>query len=155
MATGKDIAVEANKSVFNDADLSSIKSMDDALKALGSVTEIEDYNDYGSGFDVIEDKDLLKGVPFVIIEWRFSHSKQFDQEFVSALVMDENDRKSVVNDGSTGIYAQLRAVTDKRIKDNRPYPQAGLICRSGLRRSDYEVEDDKGKTIAATTYYIA
>lgn len=158
MVESTDVAVESNKSTFDDAQLSSIKDMDSALAALGSVTEVEDWADYGSGFDILENKDNLIGVPFVILEWRFTKSKQFDATFVSCVVVDEKNNKHIVNDGSTGICRQLEGVTKMRIERDKAYPQTGLVVRNGLRRSDYKtiVEvDGKQKEIEAATYYLA
>lgn len=150
----KDIVRESNKSTFDDDQLKSITTMDEALAALGSVTDVADWADFGTGFNVLKNKDNLVGVPFVVLEWRFNHSKEFDQEYVAAVVMDEKNNKHILVDGSTGVCAQLRTVTDAKIADGLPYPQAGLIVRNGLTRSDYTKEVD-GKEIAASTYYLA
>lgn len=155
MVKSTDVAVESNKSTFDDSALASITNMDQALAALGSVTDIEDWNDYGTGFDILDNKDRIVGVPFVILEWRFTESKQYGQTFVSAVCVDEKDNKFIVNDGSTGIYSQLRMVTDKRLSEKRAYPQTGLVCRKGLRKSEYTVENEDGKNIEAATYYLA
>lgn len=151
----KEIAKEANKHLFTDADLAGVTDMDTALAMLGSVTDIEDFADYGSGFDILENKDNLIGVPFVVLEWRFTDSQKYSQTFASMVVVDEKNNKYIVNDGSTGICAQLQMVTQQRIDQGKAYPQAALICRKGLRRSDYTVEDSQGKELEASTYYLA
>lgn len=157
---GQDIAVEANKSTFDDAQLATMVTMSEALAALGAVTTAEDWADYGTGFDLLDNKDRLVGVPFVIVEWRFTKSQQYAQTFVSAMIVDEKDNRFILNDGSTGICAQLRSVTDRRIARGDAFPQAGLIVRKGLRRSNYKVagtDKDTGEEVMleASTFYLA
>ena len=156
-----DIQAEANKSVFSDADLRNIKSADDvfALFEGVGVEAVESFADYGSGFTILQNKDKILDTKFAILEWRFTKSAKFDSEFVSFACVTASGEKWIVNDGSTGIYKQLRAITDERISAGRPNPQIALRVDGGLRKSDYEQEyvDENGemKTRKATTYYLA
>ena len=70
---------------------------------------------------------------------------------------------TVVNDGSTGIYAQLRSIEAERVADGTDVIRP-LYCEHGLRRSDYDRKDESGNVIMndktgkperATTFYLA
>lgn len=137
--------------IWDDESLRNISSFSDAMDAALAMGGVEDYNDFGTGFSVV-DKASLIGQAFVILEWRF-HKGDFGV-FVSAAAVTEDGRKVVINDGSTGICQQLLDVTDQRETRGAPNPQANLIVRNGIRASDYTYTDDKGNEIPATTYYL-
>lgn len=105
----------------------------------------------GSPYKVV-DKKALVGVPFMIADIRLYEGKWGVAAAVCALTKD-NDRV-VFNDGSTGVYEQVKYfLTAKKRK-------AGILCPEGLRASNYEKEVRDGMTdeitmIPATTYYIA
>lgn len=136
---------------LDDDELSQVKSFQDALDIGGN----DDWDDYGSGFVVQDNKGILEGVPFKILEWRFNHSTEFDGVFASLAIVTESGDKWIVNDGSTGICRQLIGVTNRRIIDGREPSTAmqGLLVRRGLRVSRYETEVN-GKMIKAETYYL-
>lgn len=119
--------------------------IDSGGELLDSADLIPSYNILGKNKDALVDK------PFLILHWRFNWSDKFNGEFVSALVVTEDGDKFVVNDGSTGICAQLRTVTNQRGK------YGGMLCRKGLTRSTYPLfdEDTGEKKGEGTTYYIA
>jgi len=141
--------------VFTDSILAKITSFDDATAMLDSTgIALESMSDYGTGFSVV-DKAKLVGVPFLILEWRFNSSELNDDGFVSVAAVTKHNDKVIFNDGSSGVLAQLRMVTEQRTERNHPTPQAGLIVQDGLTKSDYTYTDDKGKSIPATTYYLS
>lgn len=146
--TDKGIAV-----LRDDDSLSSIKTLDDAFKVLAAngvvPTEIKEL---GTGFEILKEKDQLVGRGILIMGMMFNPSDKFEKggEFVSLYVVDEAGGKWIINDASTGIYAQCKKYAAKSI--------TSLIVRNGLVRSDYETTvnvDGKDKTIAATTYYLS
>jgi hypothetical protein len=154
--TSTEIAKPTNApTVFTDSILAKITSFDDAKGMLDSTgIVLESMSDYGTGFSIME-KSKLVGVPFLILEWRFNNSDLNEGGFVSVAAVTKHDDKVIFNDGSTGILAQLRMVTEQRTERKHPTPQAGLIVADGLTRSDYSYTDDKGKTIPASTYYLS
>lgn len=105
-------------------------------------------------FELIEDKKTLIDVPFIILSYKF-HPGDYGGEFVSVSAITDQNKKIVFNDGSTGIRAQLQALSDKGI-------QTGIICMHGLRVSEYyynadtkEVSNDKAEGFApASTFYL-
>lgn len=137
---------------FDDVDLLAIETFDDALRLtadeLGGIANVGD--ELGNGFAILDKKDSLIGVPCVFMSWNFNEG-DFGP-FVSAQVAARSEsggvRKLIVNDGSTGIYAQLSAYTKRTGK------MGGLMARAGLTRSDYEYTDSEGKTRPASTFYI-
>lgn len=103
---------------------------------------------FGDGAEFIDDKTRMIGVPFIVLEWRFIVDKKTDNEYVSVLVMNSDGNKARFNDGSTGVYAQLKKLTEEY------GVHGGVQCRQGLRRSEYTVMVD-GKNTYATTFYLA
>lgn len=156
--SNKGTVAEANKSIIDDASLKSVTSFADAIALLNKQGVPSDtINNYGTGFNVVKENDQLIGKPFVILEWVFR--KGTFGEYVSLVIVTEDGTKAILNDGSTGICAQLRGVTDDRIASGRAFPQQGLACEGGLRRSDYEYASTDDKTgeitmIPASTYYL-
>lgn len=142
--------------VFRDADLAAIDSFADAVKALESFNvAVEKTSDYGTGFAIVKDKNVLIGVDFLILDWRFTDSSKYEGDFVSATLVTKDGRKLILNDGSTGIRDQLKLVTAERIKKGHPHPQSGIMVQNGLTRSDYDYTDEKGKTTKASTFYLS
>lgn len=135
---------------ISDEELSNIKSFDDAMALAeqyhGAVLPADEV--LGNGFTVISDKNVLVGVPMILLEWRFNDGDQGKFVSVSAVARTElGMKKVIVNDGSTGIMAQLSAYTNKTGKDG------GLVVKKGLRRSDYVADTPEGPK-NATTYYL-
>jgi hypothetical protein len=134
---------------FSHDDLASITSFDDALQLLAAPLGTENISSadatLGDGFAVIDNKDRLIDVPFLLINWQESLGDH--GPFTIARGVTRDGFKFVMTDGSTGIHEQLQAYTGKTGKS------AGLLCRHGLRRSDYTY-DDNGTDKDASTYYI-
>ena len=116
----------------------------DILAALGPVGDAADVLESDQFGPILDNKDRLIGVPIYVIGWEF-HDGDFGR-FVTMMVMTKAGDKFLVNDGSTGIAAQLQETEEA--KGVVPF-----LARNGLRRSDYEKEID-GKASQATTYYI-
>ena len=66
-------------------------------------------------------------------------------------------KRYVINDGSTGIRAQLQEFT------KRTGQQANMVVRNGLRKSEYRIDKEtkkpvsrgyEGPTEPAVTYYL-
>lgn len=144
-------------SVFKDVDLASITDFNSVLDLFNSREIVpESMSDYGTGFSIAKEKGQLVGVPFMIIEWRFNDSDISEgASFVSAAIVTKNGDKLILNDGGTGIHDQLRLVTKVRNDNGHATPQAGLLVREGLTRSDYTFTDAKGKASKATTFYLS
>lgn len=113
-------------------------------------------DDDADGIRSIEvvDKDTLVGVPFLALRWQWNESDEYGGEFVFVECMKEDGTIVVINDGSTGLFQQLRDLTDHRMQNGHAAPTAGRMVKRGLRRSDYRVEVN-GKEIAASTYYLS
>lgn len=126
--------------VIPTVDLDQVADFASAVLAFGdTLSTVTGLDSWGP---VVEDKDTLCGVPFIIVRWKF-HEGNFGP-YVAALIITETNEKLVITDGSSGVYAQLRALTDDTNRTE------GLMASRGLRRSDYEVN---GR--AARTYYLA
>lgn len=104
-------------------------------------------NVFGDGAEFIKDKDKLVDTPFLVCDFRFITDPDTEREYVSVLVMNANGEKARFNDGSTGVYAQLKSVHEQ-------YGVIGITCKNGLRKSGYTKEIN-GKMEKATTYYLS
>lgn len=171
MATKKndeDVKAVAVVERFNDDTLRGIKSAEDAMRLItetyGGYVDITE--ELGSGFSLLEDRDKarLVGRPFIIVQVQFSQGTF--GEFVSAslVTLDTNDRV-IMNDGSTGICAQLRSLVDRLGR------MGGFHVPKGLRESSYATckrcgsprlpsaevcicGDDSTDRSQGTTYYL-
>lgn len=131
-------------------ELRAINSVEDALSLFDTpATDISDV--LGTGFEVIssEEKSRLVGTAFVIIGHTISNGDQ--GEFSSIQIVTKTGEKLVVNDGSTGIHAQLA-----RLEKAKPHGAwLPMVVNRGLRSSNYTYTDPKtGKESPATTYYL-
>jgi hypothetical protein len=116
-------------------------------KQLFDAGDIVSAAEYGTGFEVL-DKDAkgqLVGVPFIILDWVINEG-DFG-EFVSLRLVTQDNRKLIVNDGSTGIAKQVREMAEAG-------EQRAVYVKKGLRRSDYEYTDKNGAKKPATTFYL-
>lgn len=102
----------------------------------------------GSTWSMVENKDHLVGVPFVIAAVNFYEGSY--GEFVAVRAYQMDGKKIVFVDGGSGIYQQMKDWTDKTGRFT------AIRVNGGLRKSDYTYTDeDSGKEIPATTYYLA
>lgn len=135
----------------NEEALRSIGSFADALEMLADAgVEVHSTEEFGHGFKVLAsaDKDRLVGVPFLILGYRLNESNLNDEGFSSVFLVTQRDEKWILNDGGTGIHAQLAKYRSHNI-------DSGIMVKEGLIRSDYEWEDDKGAMRPGTTYYLS
>ena len=157
-----DITVLSNvKSALTDDALAAIVDFDSAAKVFNDTGVVaEAISDYGTGFALLTDKNRLVGTPFIIVEWRFNDGDYENDngektQFASAAVVTKNGEKWVLNDGGSGICAQLASITKRRQEKGHATPQNGLLVPAGLTRSDYTYTDEKGKNTPATTFYLS
>lgn len=141
--------------------------------ALDGVDVFNDELDGVYNTELIEDKEALRDLPFLITRWRFNASDKYkddegnDGVFVSVEIAYQQTPNGpvmtgVFNDGSTGVMAQLQKITANRLEKGLDWEAAhsGRGVRHGLRRSDYQRDtgktDKNGAPIteAATTYYL-
>lgn len=159
MATkAKETAVEAMPDVSESAmalntEAKGIDFIPDSWQDVAEFFEGEVIEFQGSPYTVVK-KDALVEVPFMITDVRFYESKQYDSEAVAICCITEDGQKLVFNDGSTGVFQQVKhmVATSKR--------KAGILCSNGLRKSTYKVEipdgfDGDTKEIEASTFYVA
>lgn len=137
---------------FDNDTLRGISSWDHALTLVAEENQGEVYSsaDLGNGFEILDEKDRLIGVPLIFIQWQ-SYKGDFG-DFVSAYVMarfskDGNSAgKFVLNDGGTGIAQQLMDFTERTERNS------GLVANHGLRKSTYDNPYEPGTK--AHTFYI-
>lgn len=156
MATNKTtseiVSEEKPDSAFTPDKLSSIRSFADAIAIATEVHGEDTTTATGIRVMRIEDKRLLTGVPLVLLEWHFLWSEENDREYVSVLcVADTKPDPSqwYLNDGSTGIFVELKEYEAKTGKNGN------VLCPQGLRVSDYSIDPQTRKplTRAQVTEY--
>ena len=140
---------------ISESQLRSIVTFSDAISLAESVYGAVALSSevLGDGFTLVE-KDKLLGVPFVLIDYTVHTSTtNFDEngeglKFVTVRCVTQEDKRVAFNDGSTGVARQLRDLAAREI-------YGGIYVQNGLRASEYEVTDDKGRKSSATTYYLS
>lgn len=154
MATAKKTAgnsdeVARKAQILTTEELASLSTFEEALALLQGKIGEENIKlaseEIGDGFKMLDNKDQLIEVPFLAVSWDFHQGEH--GEFVAVKLMTKKGDKYILIDGSTGIRDQLIGYTNKTAL------QAGLFCVKGLRRSDYEYEDE-GEMKKARTYYL-
>lgn len=147
-ATGE--IVNHTPRAFSTEELRSITSFEDALDLaqakLGKGNPIPQASEeLGDGFTLLDkdEKDLLIRRDLIILDWSFS-AGDFDKEFVTMRVVTRDGGRYIVNDGSTGIAAQLRDYSDRTGRYSM------LRVERGLRKSEYSNEHSEH----AVTYYL-
>lgn len=142
---------------YSDEELLAVQSFDDALalaaQYYGEENLVRADETIGNGFRLLANKDTLIDVPLILLAWRFNPG-QYQDQFVSMMVVTKDGRKFVVNDGGSGICQQLATYT------NATGRHGGMLVANGFTRSDYEVDlpDPKDpNTLVPTpahTYYL-
>lgn len=156
MARKPSAEVQPTESLYPSLSLTELGAIDSYAAAEAAFNSDFVSFSVGGDYDLL-DKAELVDVPFIVLRWRFAipgegkprykSDNNPEGEFVSVECITENDRKVVFNDGSTGVYAQLKAVSETG-------RQQGGRCGKGLRVSEYSYSDEKGNQIPAKTYYL-
>lgn len=138
---GSLMAANAPADLFSREDYANIGSIADAMalarEEFGTVINAHEDKNLGTGFRVAEkeDKFRLIKVPLFLLDWRFN-AGDFTDDYVSIHAIQQAEDgtaiKWVINDGGQGIARDLREYT---IKTGR---KGGLMCRRGLRVSEYD-----------------
>jgi len=139
------VSSKASEPATPEIDWAKIDNIADARAAMKLVVKSSDV--IGDGAEFITDKNKLVEVPFLVLDWKFITDEETQREYVNVLIMGVNGDKARFNDGSTGIYAQLKQVSENVGK-------VGIEVKQGLRRSDY-IKVINGKNEKATTYYLS
>jgi len=106
------------------------------------------------GLNLVDKSDLV-GRPF-LIESVWFETGQRAVEYVYVQAQFESGEQFTFNDSSTGVFRQIEShLTKKGTK-----PEQGqtvpmrLVIPNGLRVSEYEVRDDRGREKKSKTYYL-
>jgi hypothetical protein len=89
----------------------------------------------------------IAGVPLAVIKWRFQDGDT--GEYVTMHLFIEGHGKFILNDGAkTGLYGQLRRLTDVREQNGVTPTNGGLIVRTGIKQNKpYEYDKRTGKAV--------
>jgi hypothetical protein len=149
--------------VFNIAKLSEIElpaTFEEAVKALHTMGASVD-----NAAGVLEDefpeidKERLINREILLLTWSVSkpgEGEYGDGQYIVVRGITRDGKRFRFADGSTGIMAQLVGLTKKRIQDkSHAVPNAGLLCPTGLTKSEYTYTNEKGEKTPAKTYYVS
>jgi hypothetical protein len=123
-------------------------------------TEPQTVTPWGSDVDVLDglnlkDKAEIVGTPF-LIESVWFETGQRAVEYVYIQAQFEDGTQFTFNDSSSGVYRQIESYL--AAKGHKPeIGQAvplRLVIPEGLRFSEYEVKDERGRDKKAKTYYL-
>lgn len=127
----RNVAIRTTRA--SDDDLSAIASFEDAVRLAqqqhGDVKSIDEF-ELGTGFRVLEDKTVLVGKPFIIVQFTFNEGDYAD-EFASMHIVTNDGAKLIVNDGGTGLCQDLKDLAQKE-------RFGGVLVPNGLRISEYD-----------------
>ena len=143
---------------WSDTRLAHVGTFAEALAEASLAGIVEDFSEYGTGFNMIDKSELL-GVDFLILEWA-RREGDFKNDYVFVTAVTEDDRKVMFSDGSiiSGLAAQLEMVAEQRRTRGVPADKLrlGLMVTGGLDASDYTYHDPQlDKDVPARTYYLA
>lgn len=118
------------------------------LQAQGDLIDGEE--EFGDGATLYrkDDKRKLVGVPMILFDYGFSEGVGATGEKVTIRLKLPDGTVAVLNDGSAGIYRQIKELVEKNTQGR------ALLLKHGLRASDYTTTIN-GKETEATTYYLA
>lgn len=141
-----DTALSVHTNGLDKQFIDTVDSFEELMNGLAEagISPVDANEAFNGGFELVE-KEKLEGVPFVVMDWKFSAGK-YNEDFVIVRAMTTDSRKVVFNDGSTGIRQQLRDYEQAHGK--RP------LHSMGLRSSVYTYKDQDGNETPATTWYI-
>lgn len=131
---------------------------DDVVKSFTSWDDIQTYFasegiavstglEISDGFVLLDEgeKKRFVNVPLMIIDWRF-----FDGDFGEAVTfrfMTSEGGKFRGNDGSTGIYQQLKDLTKTREAEGHKAPTQACAVRKGFQESEYTIDKRDGHAL--------
>lgn len=142
-----DTALSVHTNGLDKQFIDTVDSFEELMNTLAAagISPVDANEAFNGGF-TLTIKEVMKDVPHVIMDWKFSKG-DYGEDFVIVRAMTTDNRKVVYNDGSTGIRQQLRQYEEAHGKNP--------VYSNGLRVSEYLYTDPSdGKEKPATTWYI-
>lgn len=139
--------------VLTDEMLRNITSFADLQKLFTDGDAVSlDISQFGTGFTIADGnaKRSLVGQDLAIVAWKFTDGNF--GEFVTLFAVTAVGARWIINDGSAGIYKQMRGIAENLPQTDR---QVVIRCPKGLTVSEYTYVDDKGEETPARTFYLA
>jgi hypothetical protein len=109
-----------------------------------------------AGADLVDKAELL-GRPFRIRGFKFTHNEKQNIGYVYVEAEWEPDgERFQFNDASTGIRQQVEAYFDSKgwKVELEKWVDVKIVAPKGLRKSEYDAFDGRGKPVRAKTYYL-
>jgi hypothetical protein len=152
------VAKKEQQTQLSEEAVKVLEKLPETWQEIAQQFEVVDVREVLPGFSLEPDKEKLIGRPFAIVEWIFRDSdkvmrKGVPAQYVSvSLIVKDMNERLVINDGGTGIYAQLMEITRKLGPGGKA--KKALYVPKGLRKSEY-IFDNGEQSGEAVTYYLA
>jgi hypothetical protein len=137
------------------------KTKDTALPATAPIEWGTETAEVMAGVELVN-KAELEGVPFRMTGFKFtvSTNKTTKQQISYVYVEFEREPSGdryMFNDSSTGIRAQVEAYfTAKGIEiELDKWYDVSIVAPKGVRASEYETEDERGRKVMGKTFYLS
>lgn len=138
-----------------DDELTYITTTGDMVKYFNDQSmQPTDGSELGTGWQLLKDKRKLLGRPFMILFWERRIDETTKRAYTTVHLMENSGERWIINDGSTGIHAQLEKAVEKRHLAGISPVNGPMRVNNGLRVSDYTVENAQGGEEAASTFYL-
>lgn len=142
--------------------VTNFDSFEQALSFFQNRTGVVNVGDVaGDGYVLTRDKEVLLNIPLLLIDWKELEDPETQRRYASMRIITSDGRKFRINDGSTGIFQQLKQIRDKYNLTT------GIAVPKGFFKSEYFIDDETRKIIPpdkvdgwskpkskAATYYL-
>jgi len=109
-----------------------------------------------AGVNLVQ-KAEMEGVPFLITGFKFTHNSNSNIGYVYVeFETTPGGERRMFNDSSTGVRQQMEEFAgSKGIKiELEKWYDTRVLCPQGLRVSEYDTKDERGRDTKGRTYYL-
>lgn len=126
----------------------------DLLRDKGVINDAELFSLTGFGLLPGDQKHILVGVPFLILEFQIKPGIHGD-DYADILLVTTTDQRWRLRDSSLGINKQLKDLLAERIARKHPYPNMNIDVRKGLWFREFDfIDSATGEVSRPRTYYL-
>jgi len=109
-----------------------------------------------AGVDLVQKAEMI-GVPFLITGFKFTHNPASNIGYVYVeFETSPGGERRMFNDSSTGVRQQMEEFAGaKGLKiELEKWYDVRVLCPKGLRVSEYDTKDERGRDTKGRTYYL-
>lgn len=143
-----------------DDNATAIRKMDQALTGTAD-TWGSDPAEVLTGVDLVQKAEMV-GTPFLITGVKFTHNPSSNIGYVYVeFELSPGGERRMFNDSSTGVRQQLEEFAGakgwagaKGTIELEKWYDTRVLCPKGLRVSEYDTKDERGRDTKGRTYYL-